>query len=208
MKTRAGFTLIELLVVMAIIMVLSGFLYPTFAPAKAKGRQVACMNNIKQLAYALDLYCSDHDDHYPTENWVPHMTLPNPDFDLKKGELFPYVRAKGVFYCPSDSKAYVNGVSYEMNELLVGMINSAASDPVSTVLLLDAGVDDGIFRVGSASVDTPIPVFNKDHKASDVPNPMNAVHLDKATVLFMDGHANVIPYGQLTVGMFDPTYAE
>ena len=44
-----GFTLIELLVVIAIIAILAAILFPVFAKAREKARQIACLSNEKQL---------------------------------------------------------------------------------------------------------------------------------------------------------------
>ena len=67
-----GFTLIELLVVIAIIAILAGILFPVFAQARAKARQVVCMNNEKQLGTAMIMYAQDYDDRwidvYPNYN--------------------------------------------------------------------------------------------------------------------------------------------
>lgn len=89
-----GFTLIELLVVIAIIALLAAILFPVFAKAREKARQTTCLSNEKQLGLGFLQYISDYDETYPycQSGWAGH-------------EIYPYIKSKDVFTCPSDPLA-------------------------------------------------------------------------------------------------------
>ena len=59
-----GFTLIELLVVLAVISVLASLLLPALSRAKESARRIACLNHLRQLGLAMQMYVNDNEGRY------------------------------------------------------------------------------------------------------------------------------------------------
>ncbi len=127
----SGFTLIELLVVIAIIAILAAILFPVFAKAREKARQITCTSNEKQLGLGIIQYVQDNDETYPcgtistaTGGGVPTPGVGTPGAGYGggagwAGEIYPYVKSTGVYTCPDDTGSGTGPiVSYGMNENL------------------------------------------------------------------------------------------
>lgn len=118
---KHGFTLVELLVVIGIIALLISMLLPALNKARQAAQLTACTSNLRQLGQAIIAYANDNRNQWPrfidmgtltdTGSWTIHVTWSNNGQAMPRrwealGRAYPYLRSKGVYFCPVDDWNY------------------------------------------------------------------------------------------------------
>lgn len=81
-----GLTLLELLTVMLIVVALLALALPILHSARYRAGDATCLNNMRQVLMALNMYRSDYHDRFPSG--LRH--------------ILPYTKTKEIFRCPID----------------------------------------------------------------------------------------------------------
>jgi len=161
---KSGFTLMELLIAITIIGALATLIVPASQRVVGKSRASHCLNNLRQLGAALNLYLTDHNNTMPT--LVTARASKSSDELAIDNTLNAYTESTEVFHCTADDKHLfeTTGTSYQWDNLLNGQ-NVASMDIM------------GFIKDGAQ-----IPViYDKEgfHKNQQV----------KSNILYADGHA-------------------
>ena len=157
---RTGFTLIELLVVIAIIAILAAILFPVFAKAREKARQITCASNERQIGLGITQYVQDYDETFPMLHYndgagqeVRWYQAVGPY--IKNGQIYAnngyYSGAGGVWRCPTATadQPGTYGPNYDLfrdgapyggpsSEKI-----SVLDTPSDTVMVAEKGMNDG-----------------------------------------------------------------
>ena len=113
-KNRKGFTLVELLVVIAMIAILAALLLPGLRRSQASARRAQCVNNLRQLGLATQMYWDDNNGacfcwelgltnggRIYWFGWLQDGAEGQREFDPTPGALYPSLRGHSVGICPA-----------------------------------------------------------------------------------------------------------
>ena len=224
-----GFTLIELLVVIAIIAILAAILFPVFAKARSKARDISTISNLKQVGMGAMQYQQDYDGAS-----IPFQQWNSPTYWAWGILMQPYLKSTSVCYDAQRSVPYVDidpagqwGWSTTIAANRWGYTSDAngPGGTVSTDSIISPSTRAAFFATGDPTDNTPGGHLYDMHWAdgarsscADVNDYKNTgrwdynhvyqgakdYHQEFLPTIFADGHAKAVPLKQIIGG--DVTY--
>ena len=187
-RAKQAFTLIELLVVIAIIAILAAILFPVFAKAREKARQISCLSNLKQIGTAVQMYAGDYDEklNYYQQPWGVAW------YDV----LQPYTKNDQIQVCPSKAEwnptASPHKTGYGLNHTPFPSGLGSPTPPASVSL---ARIDAPAETIGGADKHQGNVYVVGQSFSGSVAWPYNVQvrHNDGANFFFLDGHGKWLP---------------
>jgi type II secretory pathway pseudopilin PulG len=140
-ERERAFTLTDLLVVLATVAILAALILPALARSGDNGARTVCLNNLRQLGMAQNMYVSENQDTMPWPNWgndqpstgcpagwlyygnpntpndlklaIPTIWTSNRVANIKRGVYWQYIQNPDSFICPVFASTVVGTPTWE-----------------------------------------------------------------------------------------------
>jgi len=207
-----GLTLVELLVVVAVIGILAALLLPALARSKASAHRVVCVNHLRQLGLATQVYWDDNADNafryrgaYTNGGdvfwfgWLAHGSEGTRAFDPRQGALYLYLQGRGIEICPSlkyessQFKRKATGAAYGYGYNL-SLSAPPSQPPVNLSRIVRPGdlaifADAAQINTFQAPASPEHPMLEEFYYVNTSEPTAHFRHQQSANVVFRDGHA-------------------
>jgi prepilin-type N-terminal cleavage/methylation domain-containing protein/prepilin-type processing-associated H-X9-DG protein len=196
---KKAFTLIELLVVISVIAVLAAMLTPAVTTSAAQARATKCLQQLRQIGAAVNLYANDNSGELPAsrhqgvlKSWVQVIR--------------PYAGGKILYRCPDDPNLKRDR-SYAINDLLTAGAATGANytrrqnipSASQTIYLAETQANyvtsDHFHFGGEEGAASP---------ESFIAQVAAERHRGSANYLFADGHAAALQWSEVMKKLTEP----
>lgn len=176
-----AFSVLQLLLVIAIVIVLTGMLFPLVGRTRDELRQIGCVSRLQQVGIAMNSYAVEHNNRFPEiydgafedkrQTWMARLA---PYAGLTPSEIgnSPYPRSNGIFVCPAFSEAarLRREVSYRYNYAIHWVWNykrmALLQRPIFLVVEAE-GANEETFNIARAAVSSRHPGKTANYLLTD-----------------------------------------
>jgi len=181
-------------------MLVVAVVYPVFNQHPGCSLRLSCLNNLKQIGLAINMYSEDWQGKYPTMSTFDQCV---PDGKAWPDCLSAYVKNPKIFICPASN--HTDRLTYSFNRRASGIACKDEVDPAVAVVVYDSVSDskqnnnlngDSVWKPsdGGYPKNGQFAVFSVNWSPSHWPDWTYPNHVDSVNALYADYHVKNVSY--------------